>query len=140
MPTIMTMTDNPIMIDKSIVSITSKSTMTMTDNPTMSMTDNPAMIMADNQIMTDNPIMIDESTIIDNPIMIDKSIMTIDEDKLKMFLHATRVIRMYYERIKGWRTSDFDIPNFDEECRNSSKYNDIIDKFTKKYSNYSIWW
>ena len=91
----MTMTDNPIMIDKSTMIMTNKSTMT----------DNPIMTMIDNQTITDNPIMIDESTmtmiIIDNPITIDKSTMTIDKDELNIFLHAVIMLAIHHLEVIG---------------------------------------
>ena len=140
MPTTMTMTDNPIMIDKTTMNMTNKSTMTVMNNPTT--TDNPIMTMTDNPIMTmtDNPTMIDESTItiIDNPIMIDKSTMTIDEDELNIFLHAAKVIRIYHLEILGIIKRDFNIPNYEQERKNAGKYCEIVREFTKKYSNYSI--
>ena len=141
MPTTMTMTDNPIIIDKSTMNMTNKSTMTTTDNPTttdnlMTMTDNPIMTM------TDNPTMIDESTmtIIDNPIMIYKSTMTIDEDELNIFVHAAKILRIDYLEFLGIVKRYFNIPNYEQERKKVDKYFEIVDKFTKKYTNYSIWW
>ena len=136
MPTTMTMTDNPIMINKSTMIMTDKSTMTMTmmNNPIMTMTDNTIMTM------TDNPTMIDKSTItiIDNPIMIDKSTMTIDEDEFNIFLHAAKVLRIYHFEILGIIKRDFNIPNYEQERRKAGKYCEIVREFFNKYSNYCI--